>query len=153
MSYGDQRPEDPLAGFMFSLELGGQAAGFFAQVSGIGSESEVITRKVIGHGGGDMRKIPGRLTYTDVTLRRGITQRVDIWEWRQLVVDGKMNDARQNCSIVLYDSAGNESARWNFVNAWPSKITGPMIQAGTSDYAIEQLTIVHESMKRDTAGG
>ena len=40
------------------------------------------------------------------------------------------------------------AARRDFVNAWPSKVSGPDIKADGNEYGIEEMTIVHEGMKR-----
>ena len=142
--------EDPLVAFKFGLEIEGKLSGFFTQVSGIGSETEVVQQKVVNGETGEtiIRQIPGRLTWTPVSLKRGVTSNVDIWEWRQMVVDGKIDDARTNCSIIAYSQDNSEIARWNFENAWPSKVTGPEMDAGSTDYMIEDVTIVHEGVER-----
>lgn len=142
--------EDPLVAFKFGLEIEGKLSGFFATVSGIGSQSEVIENKISNPETGEtiIQKIPGRLAWTDVTLRRGVTSNVDVWDWRQAVVQGKIEDARTNCSIVAYNQGNEEIARWNFENAWPSRVTGPEMDAGSQTYMIEEITIVHEGMER-----
>jgi phage tail-like protein len=142
--------EDPLVGFKFGLEIEGKLSGYFSSVGGIGSESEVIEQKISDDKTGETRnaKIPGRLTWTEVSLKRGVTSNIDVWEWRQSVVDGKIDDARTNCSIIAYDQSNSEVARWNFENAWPSKVTGPEMDAGSTDYMIEEMTIVHEGVER-----
>ena len=142
--------EDPLVAFKFGLEIEGKLSGFFTQVSGIGSETEVVQQKVVNSETGEtiIRQIPGRLTWTPVSLKRGVTSSIDIWEWRQLVVDGKIEDARTNCSVIAYAQDNTEIARWNFDNAWPSKVTGPEMDAGSTDYMIEDVTIVHEGVER-----
>jgi phage tail-like protein len=73
---------------------------------------------------------------------------MDLWDWRQLVEDGKVKDARKNGSIVMYDRELKEAARWNFSNAWPSKISGPAPKADGNEIGVEELTIVHEFIKR-----
>jgi len=64
------------------------------------------------------------------------------------VVDGKVADARTNCSIIAYDQTQKEIARWNFENAWPSKVVGPELDSSSTNYMIEDVTIVHEGMVR-----
>lgn len=142
--------EDPLVAFKFGLEIEGKLSGYFATVSGIGSQSEVIENKISNPETGEtiIQKIPGRLAWTDVTLRRGVTSNVDVWDWRQAVVQGKIEDARTNCSIVAYNQANEEIGRWNFENAWPSRVTGPEMDSGSQAYMIEEITIVHEGMER-----
>ena len=142
--------EDPLVGFKFGLEIEGKLSGFFTSVSGIGSESEVVEHKVVNQETGEtiVQKIPGRLTWTEVTLKRGVTSVMDVWDWRKSVVEGKINDARTNCSIIAYNQANEPQARWEFVNAWPSKVVGPEMDSGSQDYMIEEITIIHEGMER-----
>ena len=142
--------EDPLVAFKFGLEIEGKLSGFFTTVAGIGSESEVVEHKITNPETGEtiIQKIPGRMAWTDVTLKRGVTSSVDVWEWRQQIVDGKVEDARTNCSVVAYNQANEEIARWNLDNAWPSKVTGPEMDAGSQDYMVEEVTIVHEGMSR-----
>ena len=65
-----------------------------------------------------------------------------------MVVQGKVDDARTNCSIVALNQANEEVARWNLTNAWPSKVTGPDMDAGGTDYMVEEVTIVHEGVER-----
>jgi phage tail-like protein len=141
--------EDPLVGFKFGLEISGKLTGFFTSVGGIGSESEVIEHKIVSDKGETIiQKLPGRMTWTEVTLKRGVTSNIDIWNWRKMVVDGKVEDARTNCSIIAYDQTMKEIARWNFENAWPSKVVGPELDSGSTAYMIEDVTIVHEGMVR-----
>ena len=142
--------EDPLVAFKFGLEIEGKLTGFFTQVGGIGSETEVVQHKIVNAETGEtlIRQIPGRLTWTPVTMKRGVTSSMDIWKWRQQVVEGKIEEARTNCSIVAYSQDNKEIARWNFENAWPSKVVGPEMDSGSTNYMIEDLTIVHEGVLR-----
>ena len=142
--------EDPLVAFKFGLEIEGKLSGFFTNVEGIGSETEVVTQKVQNPETGEtiIQQIPGRLTWTPVTLKRGVTSSMDIWEWRQSVVEGDIDGARTNCSIIAYDQTNAEIARWNFENAWPSKVIGPQMDSGSTTYMMEDVTIVHEGVER-----
>jgi phage tail-like protein len=142
--------EDPLVAFKFGLEIEGKLGGYFTQVGGIGSETEVIQQKVVNSETGEtiIQQIPGRLSWTPVTLKRGVTSSMDIWEWRQSVVEGKIDDARTNCSIVAFSQDNTEIARWNFERAWPSKVVGPEMDSGSTNYMIEDVTIVHEGVLR-----
>lgn len=141
--------EDPLLGFNFAIDVGGTIKGYFTEVSGIGSESEIVEQKVVNDKGIEVvLKIPGRLKWGDITLKRGITSSMDLWDWRQQVEDGKVKEARKNGSIVMYDRELKEAARWNFTNAWPSKISGPAPKADGNEIGVEEITIVHEFIKR-----
>lgn len=141
--------QDPFVSAWFAIEFQGQISGAFRECSGLGSENEVIESKASGPDGRIIiKKIPGNMKWNNITLKRGITDTIDMWEWRALVEDGKVNEARKNGAIVMYSHDGKPVARWEFVNAWPSKLTGPTANATANEVAIEELEITHEGYKR-----
>jgi phage tail-like protein len=143
------RDTDPLVGFHFQIEVSGKVAGFFTEISGLGSETEVIEHKVVDPAGHDIiQKLPGRLKWTEVTLKRGITSVMDFWDWRKMVEDGNVQGARSNGSIIMLDQSLKPVAQWDFVNGWPSKISGPQVQSDSNAFGVEEMTIVHEGIKR-----
>ena len=145
------RDTDPLIGFNFALDIQGSISGYFTECSGIGSEHEIVEHKVVTDKGMELvQKIPGRLKWGDVTLKRGITQDMQIWDWRATVEKGEVHQARKNCSIIMFDRNYKEVARWNFENAWPSKVTGPSVKADSNEFGVEEVTLVHEGMWRKT---
>jgi len=149
MARGDGIDSDPLIGFNFMLEITGKLAGYFTECGGIGSEHEIIEHKVVDESGHEIiRKLPGRMKYTDVTLKRGITSDMQIYNWRKDVENGKLDKARTNCSIVMMDREYKDVARWDFVNAWPSKVTGPSLKSDSNEIGIEEVVIVHEGLTR-----
>jgi phage tail-like protein len=149
MAVKSGRESDPLIGFNFRLEIEGKLAGYFTEASGIGSEHEIVEHKAVDDSGHEIvQKIPGRLKWENVTLKRGITDAMDIWDWRKLVEDGKMGDARTNCSIIMMDRNYEDVARWDFVNAWPSKVSGPSVKSDSNEFGVEEVTLVHEGMAR-----
>ncbi len=145
------RESDPLIGFNFGLELQGNITGYFTECSGIGSEHEIVEHKVVNEKGMEIvQKIPGRMKWQDVSLKRGITDNMQIWDWRRMVEQGKMSEARKTCSVIMFDRNYEEVARWNFENAWPSKVTGPSVKADSNEFGVEEVTLVHEGMWRVT---
>ncbi len=140
---------DPLISKSFGIEVEGIITGYFTECSGLGSEHEVIEHKVVGPNGKEVvRKIPGRLKWGDVTLKRGVTTNLDFWDWRKMVEDGNVAKARKNGSIIMYDQEGKEVARWNFERGWPSKISGPSVKSDGNEVVVEEMTLVHEYIKR-----
>jgi phage tail-like protein len=141
--------EDPLTGFHFAVDVQGVIKGFFTECSGLGSEHEVIEHKVVNETGQEVvLKIPGRLKWENITLKRGITSSMDIWDWRKEVTDGNVDSARRDGSIVMFDQTLNEVARWNFERAWPIKVTGPTPKTDSNELGIEELTLGHEGIER-----
>jgi phage tail-like protein len=141
--------EDPFVSAFFMVDVSGKAAGAFRECSGLGSEHEVVEEKSAGPDGKPiLKKIPGRMKFNDVTLKRGITASMDFWDWRKEVEDGNITGARVNATINMVLPNGTTVASWELINAWPSKITGPTANATSGEIGIEELTIVHEEYKR-----
>ena len=140
---------DPLVSAQFAVEFQGVIVGAFQECTGMGSENEVVEYKASGPKGEYVvYKVPGRLKWNNITLKRGLTDATDLWDWRKLVEQGKVEEARKNGSIVMFDQTGKEVARWNFTNAWPCKLTGPAPNAGDNNAAIEELELTHEGYER-----
>lgn len=137
---------DPFRNFNFLVEIDGIAQGTFIECSGLGATTEVIETRE----GGDnttVRKLPGKTTYTDITLKWGLSASQELWKWREQVIHGTV--ARKNGSVVVYDLANRtEVARWNFVDAWPSKWEGAAFNAKGNDLAIDTLVLSHEGIAR-----
>jgi phage tail-like protein len=132
------------------LEVQGRASGFFTDISGLGSEHEVVEFKATDQNGNDViHQVPGRLKWQPITLKRGITSQMDLWDWRAMVEKGDVKGARSNGSITALDQSLAPVARWNFENAWPSKISGPQFQSDSNSFAIEEVTIVYEGIVRE----
>jgi phage tail-like protein len=144
-------PEDPLVSLSFALEINGVLSGYFTEIAGLGSETQVVEMQhTLPDGKVVIRKVPGTEKWQDVTLKRGITSDMQLWEWRQQVVDGDIDGARSPGTITMYKTNGEAVARWNFANAWPSKITGPSLKSDDNSFGVEEIVMVHEGMWRDT---
>jgi len=117
----DTEREDPLIGFHFALDIQGTVKGYFTEISGIGSESDIAEQKVVNEKGIQVvLKVPGRLKWGDITLKRGLTSNMELWTWRKMIEDGDVHKARKNGSITMYDQMLKPVAQWDFKNAWPS---------------------------------
>lgn len=144
------RDTDPVVGFSFSLDVQGTVQGYFTEISGLGSETEVIDHKIVDPSGRDLvQKIPGRLKFTDVTLKRGVTALKDLWDWRKMVEDGNIAGARKNATITMFDQSLKPVAKWNLENAWPVKVSGPSMQSDGNAFGVEEMTITFEYMVRE----
>ena len=141
--------EDPLVGFHFAVEIQNVVSGYFTECAGLGSEHEIIEHQVVTESGQEVvMKLPGRLKWESITLKRGITSSMDIWDWRKQVEDGQIKEARHDGSITMFDHQLNPVARWEFKRAWPVKVTGPQPKADSNEIGIEELTLAHEYISR-----
>jgi phage tail-like protein len=136
---------DPYKNFRFLVEIDGIVQAGFTDCSGFGSNVEVVEYRE----GGDaamVRKLPGKTSYPDLTLKWGITDSRELYDWHLAAVNGQIQ--RKNGSIILQDDVGNEKLRWNFFSAWPSKWDGPDFSAKGNDVAIDTLTVSCERVER-----
>jgi phage tail-like protein len=142
LAEAQEGPGDPQ--LRVELQIDG-ISGFFTECSGLGSEHELDEKKdhkVI-------RKIPGRLKWDNITLKRGIGSDTGMWVWRKLVEQGDMERARKNASIIMYDNSSTPIAKWNLKKAWPSKITVNSLDNGSNAFGFEEVTtLVTESVER-----
>jgi phage tail-like protein len=141
MATGDRK--DPYRVHNFIVEIDGIARAGFRECSGLDTANDPVEYRE-GVDGRGVRKLPGLTKSSNITLKWGSTDDTSLWDWRQTVMDGTVQ--RKNGSIVLLDDAGAEKARWNFHDAWPTKWTGPSLNATGNDVAIETLEIAHEGL-------
>jgi len=142
MATGDRR--DPFRSFNFKVELDGITRAGFRECSGLDASQDPIEYRE-GTEGLTARKLPGLNKYSNITLKWGMTDDAELWDWRKKAMNGKIQ--RKNGSIVLLDDAGKERLRWNFRDAWPTKWTGPSFNSTGNEVAIETLEIAHEGLE------
>ena len=136
---------DPYKDFRFRVEIDGIASSHFLECTGLGSEVAVIEYRE----GGDptaVRKLPGRASFSDITLKRGISESRDLYDWHRSLLQGQID--RRNGQIILLDDAGVEVVRWVFSEAWPRKWEGPELNALSNETAIETFVLACESIER-----
>jgi phage tail-like protein len=143
MPVGDR--QDPFRGYNFRVELDGITRAGFHEASGLDSDQAPIEYRE-GTDPLTPRKLPGLVKYSNISLKWGIAQDTELWDWRQQAMDGKVT--RKNGSVVLMNDAGDEVRRWNFRDGWPTKWTGPTFNATGTDVAIETLDIAHEGLSK-----
>jgi phage tail-like protein len=136
--------EEAYPGCRFYVMLDGAVQGVFTEVGGLQVEMDVMEYHEGGNNG-FVYRLPGFTKVSNITLKRGMTKSNDFFKWCANIATG--NFRRRNISIVMYDVAGEELMRWNFMNAYPVKWTGPQFQASGAGAAIETLELAHEGME------
>jgi phage tail-like protein len=137
---------DPYGAYNFKLVIGNVTEGHFTQCTGLGVRVEAIKYRE----GGDLQvvhRLPGRVEYSDVTLRYGLTTSKDLWLWLESAIKGTVE--RKNISIVVLAQDGKtEAVRFNLDRAWPASWAGAPLDALGHEVAIEELTLVYETLQR-----
>jgi phage tail-like protein len=143
MAVGDRY--DPYRGYNFLVEIDGITRAGFRECSGLDTSQDAGEYRE-GTDPLTVRKLPGLIKYSNISLKRGITDDAELWLWRKTVMDGRVE--RKNMSIILLDDAREEKLRWNVKNCWPTKWEGPGFNATSSDVAVESLEIAHEGIDK-----
>ena len=136
---------DPYRGFNFIVEIDGIARAGFRECSGLDTAQDPVEYRE-GNEGLTVRKLTSLVKYSNITLKWGITDDAQLWDWRKNIMAG--NDDRKNGSIILLDTTGTEKVRWNFREGWPTKWTGPTFNATGNEVAVETLEIAHEGLEK-----
>jgi phage tail-like protein len=137
----------PYPNVRFLLEIEGlETAGFSGCRLGA-STTEVLSYRA-GNEPPTPRKLPGTTDYEAITLERGVGDGTTLADWRRLVEQGRIAEARRAVVVVILDEGGEAGPRWEAENAWPSRYVGPRLDALDGAVAIEALEITHESYER-----
>src|SRR5215207_6334366 len=102
---------DGYANCRFYVEIGGLAQAVFTEMSGLQVET-AVTEYEEGGNNGFVHRLPGRTKVSNLTLKRGVTNSNEFFNWYMEILQGKIDT--KNISVVMYDTRGTQLARWNF---------------------------------------
>ncbi|NEQ20291.1 MAG: phage tail protein [Microcoleus sp. SIO2G3] len=129
----------------FYVEIGGSIAASFSECSGLNVQ---IDKETYLEGGvNDQQRIfLKQAKFSDVTLKRGITDDVIFWQWLEKFLSPDKKE-RRNVTIIVFNQAGETMQAWTLVGAVPVGWKTPSLQANSSTVAIEELTLAYEGIK------
>jgi phage tail-like protein len=141
---------------VIGVEIDNVEIAEFTEVSGLEAEVEVYTHE---EGGNNLftHKLPGRVKYPNVVLKRGIAETTDLWDWFHNVMYrktaetekkdiGPLSIGRKNITLVLYDQKGARRRVWELTKAYPVKWKGPSFKASDNGISIEEIELVHKGI-------
>jgi phage tail-like protein len=136
---------DPFVAFRFEIRLDGLAVGGFSECTGLQVETE--THDYMEGGlNTHIHKFPTRTKQTNLTLKRGIVDRL-LWEWYYQLVQGQVQF--RTGSVVVYEPSGSQPVMiWAFNRAFPSKWVGPELNATQNNVAVESFELCHHGLER-----
>jgi phage tail-like protein len=120
--------------------------GHFTEFSGIRVDIPPI---MVREGGLQqvIHQLPGHPVYAPVTLRGGLTQSRDLWDWMLKAASG--NVERRTVAIALLAPDGiEEKVCWTLHDAWPCSWQTPRLDAMSNMIAIETLELAYETLER-----
>lgn len=136
---------DPYLNFNFVVEIDGNTVGALTEADLPEGTIEITSYREGDEREYSGRRLPGRVTFSHLILRRGLTIDRTFFDWWRSVADGTLD--RRNVSVILRDYTGQPFARWNFRDALPTKYSAPDFRAQGNEVAIESLELVVEGME------
>jgi phage tail-like protein len=139
------RDADPYAGFRFRVEILGLEVGGFTEVAGL---ERTVEFEDFREGGVNdhTHKLATVTKYPNLSLKRGLADAVELWQWHQDVVNGKI--ARRQVNVLLMDVAGQDTWRWVVEQAYPVKWSGASLNSSGSAVFVESVELVHNGITR-----
>jgi phage tail-like protein len=138
------RRPDPVGELRFTVELPHTPLGRFRECTGLAAEIEC---KDYNEGGVNefVHKLPTRMKYPNLVLKRGVTYEDALLNWLWSV---QHELVRGPITVTLMGPNLDKQGvrKWVFMNAFPVKWTGPNLNAGSNQIATETLEIVHNGL-------
>ncbi len=138
----------------FYVEVDSAIAASFTGCSGLGAR---IQKQVVHEGGvNDQQRVYlGHVEFSDVTLKRGLTDNPGFWNWINEAFGEQSSTSRRNVNILVFNQAGETMMSWTLIGAVPVGWKAPELQADGNTVGIEELTLAYEGLEvgKDKGGG
>jgi phage tail-like protein len=140
---------DPYKNFRFRVEIDSLQVAGFSEVTGLTTTTDVIDYRE-GNEPARVRKLPGLHKHANVTLKRGITGSLELYNWHKQILTGDIAGARRTVIIIVADDTGADQVRFIVREAWPAKYEASDLSAKGSDVLIETLELANEGIERES---
>lgn len=135
----------------WGVEIDGYTRAFFTTID----RPKINTEIMEVNPGGTHRpvKLPGRMTFDDLTAERGVLIKndPDFVKWLNDIQEFQNGDSSlsydqllKTIDIVEYDHQSQEVCRWRLFGAWPSAIDGNDLDGSASEVVTESMTITYQ---------
>lgn len=117
----------------------------FAECDGLEVTMEPHSYSQGGDNGRQLHR-PGPVSYGRLTLRRGMTANLQLWQWFAYAAEPGHNPRAQG-QITMWHADGTPSLEFVLTNCLPVRMRGPSLNASDGQVAIEELQIVYEELE------
>lgn len=116
----------------------------FQEISGLGMEITVAEYRAGNAKFNEPIKVTGMVKTPDITLKRGVMGRLDLYDWLHAVRNGAQNQLKTVTIELLTEDREGVAQQWKLENARPMKYTGPSLNGKGTDVAVEELVLAAE---------
>jgi phage tail-like protein len=146
--------DDITAADRFLLEVDGVEIGVFREVSGL---SVTVDVQEIAEGGQNSfsHKLPARMSWPNITFKRGLTQSDALFEWLSKSSGegfaGEGNKlTRSTGAVTVLGYTGQRLRSFDLIDVFPVRWKGPDFSVGNSSPLEEELEIAHHGFRSNT---
>ena len=146
----DEQVTYPFTNFNFAVQIKVEGVAeqvcdaAFAECDGLEMTMEVKTIREGGNNGKQIR-LTGPLTYGKVTMKRGMTANLELWDWFNLMLTDQ--SLRADAEVVIFAADGEtERARFLLSRCVPVKLKSPPLNAKDGAVAIEEFQLAYEKL-------
>jgi phage tail-like protein len=132
----------------FVITLDGFEIATFQELSGITTEVESSAYWEASGENIQLNKLVGKLKPPTITLKRALTDSLELWSWHEAVRAGVLGAARRSASLTAFGADGRPVAKWWLEKAWPSKLETGTLKGDSTQPMIETVTLTTEYVQR-----
>jgi phage tail-like protein len=143
----------PKVGFAFQVKfegVGNQAVDtMFQEVGGL---SRQLSIESLEEGGENrfVHRLPGRATYENLSLKRGVVTDSALIKWFEDAIEN-LDIKPAQVNVMLLDvkkDSFDPIITWNFINAWPVKWSVSNLNATSNAVAIDTIEFAYQYFRR-----
>lgn len=138
---------DPYRNYRFRVVIDGIQTAAFADATIPDTSTEAVDYRE-GIDAPHARKLSGLTKFGNITLKKGLTDSLELYNWRKSIEDKGALKNRKSLSIILVDEEGNDKAQWDILEAWPTKYDVSALSAKGNEVSVESMELVHEGVRR-----
>lgn len=119
------------------------------QPATLGVEALVLeTEVIVFRDGSDPvgRKLPGRQSVGDVTIKRGVVPDGVLWNWYQEAIAGTVE--RRTVSVIVTSTTGVDLVKYDFLRAFPVRWSLTTSASEAGGVLVEEITLTAERAER-----
>jgi phage tail-like protein len=132
----------PIPTYRFVVSVGKDQMSF-SSVSGLDHSVQLVKYQ---DGTGNLFQMPGQAEPLTITLKRGVVpKQSQLYDWINAISFNRIE--KKDVLISLTNETGSELlVTWNVMNAFPTKWTGPSLDATSNEVAFEELTLAADRL-------
>jgi phage tail-like protein len=138
----------------FLFEADGVEIGMFLEVSGLEVRVDVATYQEGGENG-YVHKLPGRMTWPHVVLKRGVTDSDALFTWVNKTAGAGFAAnsnklTKSSGAITIIGSDGSRLRAWDLQDVFAVRWSGPHFAVGGVEALEEELELAHHGFTSKT---